>query len=202
VPRPPKASDAALLDGAVALLWRDGADAVSIRDLEAGLGVRAPSLYRRFSSRAGLVARAVDHYTDTVVAGRVARYLDGADDPVAGLHAFLATTLVPFPGEDTPRGCLLTVTAGAAASTDPAVGAAVTRGLAVIGDGLSRCVGRLAEVGRLRPGTSPEAAARLLLAGFEGLVVLARTGRTGLDAATDALVGAVVAPAASLAGPA
>jgi hypothetical protein len=38
-------------DTTLDLIWRRGCDAVSIRDLENALDIRAPSFYRRFHSR-------------------------------------------------------------------------------------------------------------------------------------------------------
>lgn len=53
--RPAKFEDLEVLDRASDLFWRDGCDAVTIRDLEAALDLRAPSIYRRFTTKDGLV---------------------------------------------------------------------------------------------------------------------------------------------------
>ncbi len=195
--RPPKTSDTALLDRAADLVWRVGADAVSIRDLEVDLDLKAPSIYRRFHSRTELISRAIDRYTDTVVAGRIARYFDDADDPVAGLHGFLSTARKPMPGEVHPRGCLLTVTAAQEVHGDPMVRASVDRGLRMIADGLRRTTLRLSASGRLRADMDHETAADLLFVGFEGLVTLARARIDGLDSMVDAVMHAVVAASAA-----
>lgn len=195
--RPPKTSDTALLDRAADLVWRAGADAVSIRDLETDLDLKAPSIYRRFHSRTELISRAIDRYTDTVVAGRIARYVDDADDPVAGLHGFLSTARKPMPGEVHPRGCLLTVTAAQEIHGDPMVRASVDRGLRIIANGLRRTTLRLSDSGRLRADMDHETAAELLFVGFEGLVTLARVRTEGLEPMVDAIMHAVVAPCAA-----
>jgi len=190
VPRPVKYDDTALLDRAYDLLWRDGCDAVSVRDLEAALDLRAPSIYRRFHSRDELVARAVDRYVDRVVAARVRRHLTGCDDPVEGLRSFFLSALRPAPGEHVPRGCLLTVTAGQSVVADGRVRRAVERGLDEVGSALAAQVARAAATGRTVPGTDVATLATTLLTAFEGLLVLARHGRTGLAASVDVLLAA------------
>ncbi len=190
MPRPAKYDDTALLDRSYELLWRDGCDAVSIRDLETALDLRAPSIYRRFHSRNELVARSVGRYVDRVVAGRIRRHLDGADDPVAGLRAFFTSVLQPAPGESVPRGCLLTVTAGQVACGDPGVRAAVEAGFGSVEAAFRTHVGRAVVQGRTAPGADIDALAGALFLAFEGLLVLARNGRTGLGPAVEQLLDA------------
>ncbi len=190
VPRPLKYHDTDLLDRSADLLWRDGCDAVSIRDLEIALDLKAPSIYRRFHSRDELIARSVDRYVDRVVAARVRRHLGGVEDPVDGLRAFFTSALEPAAGEALPRGCLLTLTAGQAAGAVPAVGDAVAAGMATVERALRAQVGRAADQGRTAPGSDPDALSTALLLAFEGLLVLARTGRSGLSAAVDELFAA------------
>jgi AcrR family transcriptional regulator len=189
VPRPAKYDDTDLLDRSYDLLWRDGCDAVSIRDLEAALDLKAPSIYRRFHSRDELIARSVDRYVDRVVAGRIRRHLAGADDPVSGLRSFFLSALEPAPGETVPRGCLLTVTAGQAASSDAGVRSAVDAGLAAVESAMRGQVARARQLGRTGPGADVGALTTALLLAFEGLLVLARSGRPGLDAAVEQLLG-------------
>jgi AcrR family transcriptional regulator len=185
VARPTKYDDAQLLDRACDLLWRDGCDATTVRDLEVALDLQAPSLYRRFGSRAALISRSVDRYVDTVVADRIRTYLDGAADPVEGLRVFFLTVLAPMPGEERPRGCLLTTAAGQDILDDPAVHRSVRRGLDAIDRAFARTVRRAADDGRLTPGADVGAVASGLLASFEGLLVLARLGHAGLATAVD-----------------
>jgi AcrR family transcriptional regulator len=188
VPRPAKYDDSDLLDRSYDLLWRDGCDAVSIRDLEGALDLKAPSIYRRFHSRDELIARSVERYVDRVVAGRIRRHLADADDPVAGLRSFFLSALEPAPGESVPRGCLLTVTAGQAALSDAGVWAAVDAGLGSVESALRAQVVRARDFGRTGPGTDVDALAAVLLLAFEGLLVLARSGRPGLGVAVDQLL--------------
>ncbi len=186
MPRPLRYTDTQVLDAATELLWRDGADVVSVRDLEAALDLKAPSLYRRFGSRHELIARSVDRYVERVVGGRVRRILEAADDPLAGLRAFFDTVLDPMPGDDAPRGCLLTVTAGQAVHEDPAVRAAVHRGFAAIGAAFRSQLDRAVAAGQLPAGRDLDGLAAALLIAYEGLLVLARAGHPDLPASIDA----------------
>jgi len=188
MPRPAKYDDTELLDRSYDLLWRHGCDAVSIRDLERVLDLKAPSIYRRFHSRDGLVACSVDRYVERVVAARVRRHLARADDPVAGLRSFFLSALDPASGEARPRGCLLTLTAGQSAADAPEVRAAVDAGLSAVEAALEIQVGRAVDRGCTGPGADVASITTVLLLAFEGLLVLVRTGRSDLGPAVDQLL--------------
>jgi len=190
VARPVKFDDTYLLDRATELLWREGCDAVTIRDLEAALDLRAPSIYRRFHSRDELIARSVDRYVERVVCGRIRRLLDDGDDPVDGLRRFFTSVLTPMAGESRPRGCLLTVTAGQTAFADDRVRAAVTAGLDSVEQAFRRQLTRAQGSGQLSSDADVHAMATSLLLAFEGLLVLARSGHSGLHTSVDALFAA------------
>lgn len=55
MPAPPKTSDAQIVEAARKLLESKGRDGVSMNDVAAAVGVRAPSLYRRFQGRAAIL---------------------------------------------------------------------------------------------------------------------------------------------------
>lgn len=55
MPAPPKTSDAQIIEAARSLLERKGRDGFSLSDVAAAVGVRAPSLYRRFEDRAAIL---------------------------------------------------------------------------------------------------------------------------------------------------
>ena len=178
--RPPKIDDVEILDRATSLFWRDGCDAVTIRDLEAALDLRAPAIYRRYATKNELIERCVERYVARVVDGRVGRHLERSDDPLDGLRSFFASALDPHPGEPTSRGCLLTVTASQTAFQDPAIRAAVRAGMDRIRHGFLRQVERGRATGQFRTDVSAEAQATHLLLVFEGLLVLARAGAPDL----------------------
>lgn len=55
MPAPPKTSDALIVHAARTLLESNGRDGFSMSDVAAAVGVRAPSLYRRFEDRAAIL---------------------------------------------------------------------------------------------------------------------------------------------------
>lgn len=55
MPAPPKTSDAQVVEAARSLLEGKGRDGFSMNDVAAAVGVRAPSLYRRFEDRAAIL---------------------------------------------------------------------------------------------------------------------------------------------------
>jgi len=194
VARPARFEGVEVLDRATELFWRDGCDAVTIRDLEVALDLRAPSIYRRFTTKHHLIACCVDHYVDRVVRGRVHRMLEASDDPIEGLRSFFLSVLEPFGDERGPRGCLLTVTAGQAAFDDPEIGASVRSGFEVLEAAFRVQLERAQATGQLRDGIDVGALATGLLAAFEGLLVLARSNAAGLHAGIDATLVALLSP--------
>ncbi|HEV2271486.1 MAG TPA: TetR/AcrR family transcriptional regulator [Steroidobacteraceae bacterium] len=56
MPAPPKTSDAQIVDAARRLLESRGREGFSLTEVAAAVGVRAPSLYRRFADRAAILA--------------------------------------------------------------------------------------------------------------------------------------------------
>ena len=183
--RPPKMDDVEILDRATALFWRDGCDAVTVRDLEATLELSAPAIYRRYATKNLLIESCVERYVHRVVDGRIRRHLENSDDPLSGLRSFFASALEPHPGEGVSRGCLLTVTASQTAFQDPAIAAAVRAGMDHIRRGFQTQIerGRLAGQFRTDVGTEVQATHLLLL--FEGLLVLARSGVTDVMDSVD-----------------
>ncbi|MBV7395230.1 TetR/AcrR family transcriptional regulator [Mameliella sediminis] len=182
--RPQKLKPDEVLDRASEIFWKQGADAVSTRDLEAALGLRAPAIYRRFENKGALLAASIDHYVGKVVEPRVARLLDAAEDPLAALRRFFDAMLEPHGSEPELRGCLLTNTAGLK-DAEPAR-EALDRGFGVIQAGFARQITRAKDMGRLAPETDADALARALFISLQGLLVLARGGATDLHAGVDA----------------
>lgn len=171
---------------AMHLFWLRGSDAVSTRDLERALDLRAPAIYRRFRSKNELLARCVDHYVDRVVSTRVRRYLDDSDDPLQGLHAFFISALDPHPHEPGLRGCLLANTAAHADAHQPEIRDAIHRGWDVIDAAFQRQIERAQQAEQIDPELDPEAVGQALVMSLEGLLTLARASDTDLRPGIDA----------------
>ena len=184
--RPSKLELDEVLKRATNLFWRHGCDAVSTRDLEVELGLRAPAIYRRFRNKDELLARCVDHYVDTVIVGRIQRILEDGDDPVHGLHNFFTSTLEPHGRERRLRGCLLATTAAHAEAHVPEVRTAIQRGWLVLQSAFQKQVARAQQDGQIEGQLDPEAVSQALLMSLQGLLTLVRAGATDLEPGIDA----------------
>ena len=163
-----------ILDRAQSLYWERGWDGPSLREVETAVGLKAPSIYRRFGDKAGLEAAVLEHYLDRVVQRRVERFLAPEADPAGNLRAFVLSAVTVGTAEQ-PPGCLL-VMAGGAVATKPHLGPGAARGFGQLETALATEVGRLAGAGRLPEGLSAGAVVDRLIVGFVGLLSLARAG--------------------------
>jgi TetR/AcrR family transcriptional repressor of nem operon len=179
VGRSPKLTDVELLDRAVDTFWVRGVSSVSIRDLEAVAGVKAPSIYRRFGSMDELRTAALERYVDRVIAPRVSRLLSGDGDPIENITTFLVRSVTEAADGGGLIGCLIT-TASVEESRcgSEEARAAGTRGLEIIEAGFVREVTRAHEEQMLAVGLSPSDGATTIALAFQGLMVLARSGRS------------------------
>lgn len=91
---------------AMRLFHRRGYDAVGVAELGAELGIKPPSFYAAFGSKAGLFARAVEHYTagDANVFGR-AQAKGGSVIEV--MQRMLLEAAEIYPEHDGVAGCLV-----------------------------------------------------------------------------------------------
>ncbi len=179
--RTPKFDDAEILDRAMTTFWQGGWSQTSIRDLEAALDLKAPSIYRRFGTKDGLGVAVVDHYVDRVVRRRIDKHLPGTGDPIVNITKFLERSVTQSGDGGRLWGCLLTTTSLEAADADAELEAALARGIAVIEAGFGREVDRAAELGRLAPGVDPGDVVATLTLAMQGLMALARSGASPAD---------------------
>ncbi|MHA7817845.1 MAG: TetR/AcrR family transcriptional regulator [Pseudohaliea sp.] len=183
--RPAKFEQDELLKRATRLFWSKGSDALSTRDLEEGLDLRAPAIYRRFPSKNDLLARCIDYYVDNVIVFRVRRYLEAADDPLKGLHDFFTSTLQPYDCKPRVRGCLLASTAAHANGQVPEVRAAIFRGWRLIDTAFQQQILRAQRAGQIDPDLDPGALSQALIMSLEGLLTIIRAGDTDLRPGID-----------------
>lgn len=109
---------------AMTLFHRRGYDAVGVAELVDALGIRPPSFYAAFGSKAGLLRRAFDRYTEGE-ANVFARAREKGGGVVEVIGRTLLAAAACYPERDGAAGCL--VLDGARDSTDPearALGAA------------------------------------------------------------------------------
>lgn len=76
-----------IVSAAARLLREEGADAVTTRAVARAAGVQAPTIYRLFGDKDGLVGAVAEHVMAHYVASKARTAADPGDDPVADLRA-------------------------------------------------------------------------------------------------------------------
>ena len=117
-------SEAQAIDLALRLFWKQGYDRTSISDLSEALGVGPSSLYNAFGSKQKLFRRAIEHYAanyTSFIDHALERDLD-VEPAVRGLLREAASI---YASPDSPPGCAVMQSAGAA-SPDDSEAAAIT----------------------------------------------------------------------------
>lgn len=163
------------LEGAMALFWARGYEAASLEELLEAMGIARGSLYKAFRSKRRVFLMALELYDRTVVEALVRALGQGPGSGAERVRRLLAGVARDVAEAGDRRGCFLCNAAVGEAQADPEVAArvmAMMRRLeAALADALAGADGA--------PAAAPEAraeTARLLLAAYMGLRVLARAG--------------------------
>jgi AcrR family transcriptional regulator len=191
--RPAKTTDSDVLDATYLLAWQHGCDAITIRDLEVALDLRAPSIYRRFHSRDELLAAAIDRYVECVVDVRVRRYLEGTGDPLRGIRRFFLSVVNAAAEPEVPRGCLVATTSQQSSYAIPVIRDAVDRGVVRVEDALCNALQR-AEASGHRFASQHRDLAQALLQSFLGVLLLVRCGQDHLKPSVTVMLDALLGP--------
>lgn len=99
----PQFDEAAVIDAALIVFWRQGYAAASISDLTEATGLSRSSIYQRFGDKGGLFREALAAYTRRVLAR-----MNGAEAPSArGAVEAILRGFVPEQPMGRPAGCLI-----------------------------------------------------------------------------------------------
>lgn len=149
----------AALDAAMALFWRKGYHATSLRDLEAALKMKPGSIYAAFDSKENLYLLALGRYFQrSRDAFRAA--LARAESPLAALAAHLRA-YADLPPEDAARqACMLTRTLVDTRATDPAIARAAQEHLDEMAAEFTRAFAAARDRGEIAPDSDPARLAR------------------------------------------
>ena len=85
----------AILAAATRIAQAHGYGGLNFRDLAADVGIKAPSIYHHFPSKADLGAAVAKRYWEDTAAGLDAMSTEFADRPVRALHEYPARTFRP-----------------------------------------------------------------------------------------------------------
>ncbi|NLR75907.1 TetR/AcrR family transcriptional regulator [Leeia aquatica] len=162
-----------VLTGAMHAFRQHGYAALSIRDLSEATGISAGSLYHGFGDKHELYAAAFEHYLQHVLHQRIHRHAP----PEKGLDGVrqLFLTLLEEPG-GTHHGCLITNAAVEFADHPLPGNDAVQRGFDILRHTFQQRLEAAQTKGTLAAGVMPSAAAIKLLALYQGILVMLRTG--------------------------
>ncbi|QDL93100.1 TetR/AcrR family transcriptional regulator [Paroceanicella profunda] len=188
------------MDAAIACFRERGFHAASMRDLEREMGLTSSSLYNAFGSKKELFLSALDAYLNASSRRRIA-LLDAAEDPLAGIEAFLFSVVSVSAADRC--GCLLVNSAASAAALDKDIGAAVRDGLGEVEAAFARTLQRAVAAGALPETTDSTALARTLLGTIVSIRVLSRSapGEAWLRSLADGALTQIHAPANTRATP-
>lgn len=103
--RPREFDEEMVLDAAVQCFWQNGYEATSVRDLIEQTGLTCASLYNAFGDKRALYQKALDHYVEGSIAGRIRRCEEMA--PREAIGAFFAEILGRSLGDRQHKGCML-----------------------------------------------------------------------------------------------
>jgi TetR/AcrR family transcriptional regulator, transcriptional repressor for nem operon len=97
-----------VLDRAMAVFWRRGYEATSIRDLVEATGINRGSIYGTFGDKKGLFLAVLAHYAEEVAKPMMAELSD--PDPRRALNRMFDSIIRRTSDPRFPRGCLNTNT--------------------------------------------------------------------------------------------
>ena len=165
-----------VLGRATEAFWDHGYGATSISQLVEATKLQPGSLYAAFDSKQGLFLAALDFYA-TRSLQRLRGALDGAADPLQGIHRFFGQLVRASAESKRPRGCLLVNTVLEVGRHDPEVQARLKAHLAEIESVFVAALEKAQVQGLLAADRSPKSLARFLMITIWGLRVL-----SGVDA--------------------
>jgi len=161
--RPRAFDEERLLTGVMHAFRRKGYAATTVRDLEEAAGFTSGSLYNSYGDKQGLFAAASAHYLRTVVDRRLQTHAP-AGSGIEGLRS-LFLSLLDEPG-GTTDGCLITNSAVEFSGEAPAL----------VSEGFARLGATFADRLREAFGIVRKEEAMALLALYQGILVLVRSG--------------------------
>lgn len=151
-----------------------GFAATSLDDLSAAMGINRPSLYNTFGDKRQLYLKAYQQYREEIGA-LFAPALDPALSLRQMLEAIFAIAIKLYlSGDEGPRGCFTTMTAGSEAMADPEIRAVVQKAITGTDRLLIERFRLAVERGELPAGAQHEALARLASATIQSLSIRAR----------------------------
>jgi TetR/AcrR family transcriptional regulator, transcriptional repressor for nem operon len=161
---------AEVLDRAMALFWRRGYEATSIRDLVAATGINRGSIYATFGDKKRLFLAVLDHYGDKVAKPLMAEL--GDPDPRRAIERMFESIIRRTSDPKFPRGCLNTNTSLECPGSGDEITRKIAEGFGRQESAIYRVLRRAQAYRSLPPTLDARALARFFLAVAQGLNVV------------------------------
>jgi TetR/AcrR family transcriptional regulator, transcriptional repressor for nem operon len=159
-----------VLDRAMALFWRRGYEATSIRDLVAATGINRGSIYATFGDKKGLFLAVLDHYAEKFAKPLMAELAD--PDPRRAIERMLDSIIRRTSDPRFPRGCLNTNTSLECPGSGDEITRKIAEGFGRQESAIYRVLRRAQAEGSLPASLDARALARFFMAVAQGLNVV------------------------------
>jgi TetR/AcrR family transcriptional repressor of nem operon len=159
-----------VLDRAMALFWKRGYEATSIRDLVAATGINRGSIYASFGDKKGLFVAVLDHYADKIAKPLMAVLRD--PDPRHAVERMFDAIIKRTSDPRLPRGCLNTNTSLECPGSGDEITRKIAEGFGRQESAIYRVLRRAQADGSLEPTLDARAFARFFVAVAQGLNVV------------------------------
>src|SRR6516162_1848486 len=159
-----------VLDRAMALFWRRGYEATSIRDLVAATGINRGSIYATFGDKKGLFLAVLDHYGEMIAKPLMAEL--GDQDPRRAIEHMFESIIRRTRDPRFPRGCLNTNTSLECPGGGDEITRKIAEGFGRQESAIYRVLRRAQAQGSLRSTLDARALARFFMAVAQGLNVV------------------------------
>ncbi len=173
MPRTRTLADDTVLDRAIAVFWRHGYAAASLRDLTEATGLSTAALYNRFNDKEGLFLESLRRYADQGLTDRLAR-LSALKSPLSAIRTFFDELIEMSADDPNRRGCLLVNTVLDGAAISPAASALVRQRLAEVQTFFGLRLRLARNTGLIDSAIKPAEMAEILLGTVLAIRVLAR----------------------------
>jgi TetR/AcrR family transcriptional regulator, transcriptional repressor for nem operon len=159
-----------VLDRAMALFWRRGYEATSIRDLVAATGINRGSIYATFGDKEGLFLAVLDHYGEKFAKPLIQELED--PDPRRAIERMFDSIIRRNSDARFPRGCLNTNTSLECPGSGDEITRKIAAGFGRQESAIYRVLHRAQAEGSLRSTLDARALARFFMAVAQGLNVV------------------------------
>jgi TetR/AcrR family transcriptional repressor of nem operon len=173
MPRTRTLADDTVLDRAIAVFWRYGYAAASLRDLTEATGLSTAALYNRFNDKEGLFLESLRRYADQGLTDRLAR-LATLKSPLNAIRTFFDELIEMSADDPNRRGCLLVNTVLDGAPISPAASALVRQRLGEVQAFFGSRLRLARKAGLIDSAIKPAEMAEILLGTVLAIRVLAR----------------------------